>query len=216
MLGLTGILAFGDSMTEGVTQPAYTPPALTAGLPVSYPYKLQDLLTARYTSQTIVVLNAGIAGKRAQEDRSRLHDALKEATPELLLLMEGANDLNRANEDDPADVRKTIDLTAYAMDLMVRDASDRGVKVMLATLPPQRPGGRNAGAVTFLSRYNDELRKVAAKDGATLVDVNTQFPLELIGEDGLHPTDVGYDKLAQIFRDAIAMAYEIVPASLSR
>jgi lysophospholipase L1-like esterase len=198
VLGLTRILAFGDSMTEGVTQPAYTPPALTAGLPVSYPYKLQDLLTARYTSQTIVALNAGIAGKRAQEDRSRLHDA------------------NRANEDDPAEVRKTIDLTAYAMDLMVRDANDRGVKVMLATLPPQRPGGRNAGAVTFLGRYNDELKKVAAKDGAMLIDVNTQFPLELIGEDGLHPTDVGYDKLAQIFRDAIAAAYEIVPASLSR
>ena len=59
VLGVTRILAFGDSMTAGTTSPAAVISALTAGLSQSYPAKLQDLVTARYTGQTVTVLNAG-------------------------------------------------------------------------------------------------------------------------------------------------------------
>jgi lysophospholipase L1-like esterase len=38
------------------------------------------------------------------------------------------------------------------------------------------------------------------------------LPLSLIGEDGLHPTEQGYQKLAEIFFDAIKAKYE-APAS---
>jgi lysophospholipase L1-like esterase len=216
VLGITRILAFGDSMTEGVIQPSFTVRALTAGLPVSYPYKLQDLLAARYTAQTIVTLNAGMAGHTAQDDRARLGPTISEAAPELLLLMEGANDLNKADPSDPSNITKTIDATAAAMEDMVRDAKGRGVKVMVATLPPQRPGGSRAGAATFVNRYNDALKQMAAKKDAILVDVNAQFPLDLIGQDGLHPTEAGYDKLAGIFRDAIVATFDITPTSLTR
>src|SRR6478672_4392547 len=63
VLGLTRVLAFGDSMTEGTVSPSTALAALGAGLPQSYPFKLQTLLTARYSAQSIVVMNAGIAGK---------------------------------------------------------------------------------------------------------------------------------------------------------
>jgi lysophospholipase L1-like esterase len=202
-------------MTYGTTQPAYGFGALTAGLPVSYPYKLETLLSARYASQEIVTLNAGSPGEYATDERtqSRFSAMLSEAQPQVVLLMEGANDLN--NIPAGTSVNAKITATANAIEDMVRDARNRNVKVMLATLPPQRAGGRNAGAASFLPKYNDALKQIAANKGATLVDVNAQFPLSLIGQDGLHPTDAGYDTLAQIFRDAIVSTFDATPASVA-
>jgi lysophospholipase L1-like esterase len=212
VLGITRILAFGDSLTEGTTQPAYTFGPLTAGLPVSYPFKLGTMLSDEYRSQQIVTLNAGKAGESAADPRTqdRFGAMVSEGEPEVVLLMEGANDLN--NIPAGGSISAAIATTANAIEDMVREAVERRhVKVLLATLPPQRAGGSRAGAVTFLGRYNDALKQLAAKKGATLVDVNAQFPLSLIGQDGLHPTDAGYDKLAQIFRDAIVSAYDATP-----
>src|SRR4029453_12631701 len=69
-LGLTRILAFGDSMTEGTTSTPVTNQLfrLDAGLSRSYPFKLQTLATQRYSAQTIEVLNAGHAGNQAMND----------------------------------------------------------------------------------------------------------------------------------------------------
>jgi lysophospholipase L1-like esterase len=205
VLGVTRILAFGDSMTAGtVSAPLPSLFArLDAGLPVSYPFKLQTLATSRYTGQSIVVLNAGKAGESATDSttRTRFNSALSEAKPEVLLLMEGANDLNGVTPSSTA--------TVNAMEDMVRDAQGRGIFVMLATIPPQRPGpGSKTTTPALLTRYNNDLRTMAAKKGAQLVDVNALFPLSLIGQDGLHPTDAGYDKLAEIFLDAIKAKYE--------
>ncbi|HEX5475556.1 MAG TPA: GDSL-type esterase/lipase family protein [Vicinamibacterales bacterium] len=214
-LKVTRILCFGDSMTYGVTKPAPTFQLLDAGLPVSYPYKLQTLETARYTDQTITVMNAGQAGEDAgtggAPGRDRLPGVLGEAAPDVLLLMEGANDLNAIPRDvvsENAAVQHIVD----AMEDMVRASQYRNVPVMLATLPPQRPGGKSS---PYLDQYNRGLRAMAKKKGAMLVDVNAQFPVDLIGNDSLHPTEAGYEKLAEIFQAALAAAYEVPPAAPS-
>jgi lysophospholipase L1-like esterase len=214
-LKVTRIVAFGDSITEGTTSPAVQTLTLDAGKPDSYPYKLQVLETARYSAQTITVINAGSAGKRAQEDRGRLSDALSAAQPEVLLLMEGTNDLglltlpglsNKAIQDG-------ITATVNAMEDMVRDAQRRGVAVFVATILPQR-ASRASGAA-LVAPYNTALKAMIAKKGATLVDANAQFPLDMIGQDGLHPTDAGYGKLAEIFQTALANVYEVPPGGTS-
>jgi lysophospholipase L1-like esterase len=204
-LGITQILCFGDSMTAGTVSPALPAFTLDAGRPESYPFKLQTLLTARYTAQTITVLNAGKAGESAEQARDRFNGALSEAKPQLLLLMEGANDLNTPNES--IDVSEIV----AAMEDMVRDATLRGIPVMVATIPPQRLGGKTA-APGLVDKFNGQLRMMASKKGAQLVDVNAMLPLSLIGQDGLHPTEAGYQKLAEIFLDAIKAKYE-APAS---
>jgi lysophospholipase L1-like esterase len=212
---VTRILAFGDSITAGTTSPALSSAyALTSGLPQSYPYKLGDLLTARYTSQAIETLNAGIAGRTAIEDVGRLGGALSEAQPEVLLLMEGANDLNQSAHLTGAELTTAVDRALGAIEDMVRDAQRRGAFVMLGTLPPQRAGGRRAGGVAILGRYNDGLKLLASRKDAHIVDVNAQFPLSLIGEDGLHPTEQGYDRLAEIFMEALIAKYE-TPATVA-
>jgi lysophospholipase L1-like esterase len=211
-IGVTRILSFGDSMTAGTTSPPLNALvfALDAGLPRSYPFKLQALMTARYTAQTIAVSNVGIAGRRAADDRDRFNAALSEARPEVVLLMEGANDLNAPFAAGEG-VNDRIRLTVSAVEDMVRDAGFRGVPVMLATLPPQRAGGRSAGAAAFVARYNDALKAMAAAKGAQAVDVFAQFPLADIGEDGLHPTEAGYARLAAIWLDALKARYETAP-----
>src|SRR3954454_8759538 len=71
-LSISRILAFGDSMTEGTVTPTLKVFTLDAGKRESYPFKLQTLLTTRYSDQTLSVFNGGIAGKHTWEDRSRL------------------------------------------------------------------------------------------------------------------------------------------------
>jgi len=204
-LGITRILTFGDSMTAGTTSLALSLRALDAGRTDSYPFKLQTLLAARYTAQTVSVFNAGVAGKKASEDRSRLRDSISESTPELVLLMEGANDLNSIV--GPSTNAAIVDIVGQMED-MVRDTVARAIPIFLATLPPQRAGGSKAGGVTLLSKYNDDLKTMAAKKGASIVDINAHFPLSLIGQDGLHPTEEGYQLMAQIFFDAIRERFE--------
>jgi lysophospholipase L1-like esterase len=179
-----------------------------------YPFKLQTMLTERYSAQTIQVFNSGFAGRLASEDRSRLDDALSDAQPQVLLLMEGANDLNAPFADGEG-VNARVTATMGAMEDMVRDAVRLGVHVMLATLPPQRAGGtpNRGGAAAFLTRYNDALKDMAAKKGAEIVDMYAQFPISLIGEDGLHPTEAGYERMAAIWLEALKARYEKPPES---
>jgi len=72
-----------------------------------------------------------------------------------------------------------------------------------------------AAAPGLVDKYNNELRQMAAKKGAILVDVNAQFPVSLIGQDSLHPTEEGYQKIAEIFLDAIKAKYEIPASTIS-
>lgn len=215
-LAVTRIVAFGDSMTEGVDQPAvafklfgWTLP-LDAGRPQSYPFKLKMTVDQRYTDQSIGVFNAGIAGKQARDDRSRFSQALSEGRPELVLLMEGANDLNGPLSPGEG-INARVTSVVNALEDMVRDASNRSIPVFLATLPPQRPGGPKAGGVDYLPRFNESLKTMAQKKGAELVDINSQLPLSFIGQDGLHPTEAGYQRIADIWLEAIKARYERPP-----
>lgn len=194
-------------MTSGTTSPPVTTSwrhYIDAGAPQSYPFRLQAMINERYTSQTIEVFNGGFAGKRAQEDRGRLIDAIRETKPEVLLLLEGANDLNGGE--------KEINDTIGALEEMIGEAVSRGVRVFLATLPPQRSGGSKAGAAGFLDTVNALIRRTAPEEGATLVDLFAGMDLSLIGQDGLHPTEAGYQRMAEIWLDALKTAYEKPPA----
>jgi lysophospholipase L1-like esterase len=122
--------------------------------------------------------------------------------------MEGANDINTL----PDGVTNVSPIVA-AMEDMVRAAAGRGAQVMVATLPQQRPGQKNTQHYMLVPRYNEELRTMAIKKGASLVDVNAMVPLSLIGQDGLHPTEAAYDMIAGLFFDAIKSRFEVVTAA---
>jgi lysophospholipase L1-like esterase len=210
-LKVTRILAFGDSMTEGTTSPGISMlRPLDAGRSESYPFKLQTMLTERYTAQSIQVFNAGLAGRRAAQDRSRLIDAIRATNPEVLLLLEGANDLNAVGNRD------AISPTIGALEGLIGEGTSRGVTVYVATLPPQRPDAPKAGAADFLDDFNAEILKMAPEEGARSVDIFAKLDLNLIGQDGLHPTEAGYQRMAEIWFEALKAAYEVAPTPTLR
>jgi lysophospholipase L1-like esterase len=197
-------LAFGDSLTEGIVSAPFT--HMLVNTPHAYPARLADTLRARYFDQRdIAVLNEGKAGEFAVEGRNRFGNLIRADQPQVVLLLEGANDINVMG-------RRGVNRVAVAIEDMIKDAHARGVVVLVGTLPRQRPGGRNADGAPFVEELNALIRRIGVDRGATVVDLYNLLDLSLIGEDGLHPTDAGYARLAEIFAAAIRQAFETVPS----
>ena len=158
-------------------------------------------------------MNAGQSGEAVQTPStlSRLNSFLSGGVYQALLLMDGANDINSRDS-------RSIAPTIAAIDQMIRAAKGRGLRVFLATLPPQNPeGSRGTGAI-LLEPYNDQLRSLAASEGVTLVDVFQAFNGDvttLIGVDGLHPTTAGYQTIADTFFESIMQNLELPAGTTS-
>lgn len=207
-LSAATFLAFGDSLTYGVASaplPALIEPVEVPG---SYPSLLQAMLRDRYRTQRAAVLNLGIGGERAAGPsvhspggEVRLPQALDAHRPDVLLLMEGTNDLNDGLDGAQA--------AAAALERMVREAKARGVRVLLATVPPAREGTRRGTIARTVPTYNQMIRDLAAREGVVLVDVYAAMDLSLIGVDDLHPTPEGYAVMARTFYNAIRAAFEV-------
>jgi lysophospholipase L1-like esterase len=208
-LSATKFIAFGDSMTAG----EIVSENITAGFRVmridtakSYPSDLLTSLTGRYTAQTndIIVSNFGKQGEAAVDGASRLSGALAIGSFQALLLMEGVNDFPETSRP------------LAAMRQMVQTGNSRGLRVFLATLPPENPFGtcppNHGGNWAFVVPYNDGLRSIAASQNAVLVDVYSAFngdTTTLVDCDGLHPTAAGYQRIAETFFKSIQQELEV-------
>jgi lysophospholipase L1-like esterase len=201
-LQYTNFMTYGDSITAGVISTA--PLVLSLDLPGSYPSILQNLLRQRYTLQTMSVYNAGNPGELASDEGlRRFRPELLSRRPEVVLLMEGTNDLlNRQPGANAA---------LAALDTMITEAESQNVKVCLATIPPQRGGSIPDRTIVagLIPGFNDQIRALAARRHAVLIDVyaGMKDDLSLIGRDNLHPTALGYDVMAHIFADALGKAF---------
>jgi len=200
-------VAFGDSLTEGTTSP--DPTTLLLNVTESYPYKLQALLSNRYIDQTIVVINRGKAGEFANPTgMARFPKVLDADKPQVVLLLDGANDLLNARGEFEA----AIDRIITALRSMIKAARARGVKVMLALFPPQNPAGSRGDGADWVPQLNVAIADLAEDENAVLVDLYGGLggtPVGSIGVDGLHPTDTGYTKIANIWFDVIKRTYEV-------
>jgi lysophospholipase L1-like esterase len=218
----TKFLAFGDSITEGKD------PDTDMVLPYanSYPGLLQAMMTSRYSLQTVGVINEGCGGEEASETgdelciddgltlpmggEERLPAVLRADSPQVLLLQEGINDLS---DQGLGGIGALVD----ALTNMVMEARGNGVQhVFLATLLPARDGAR-ATNTELIPSMNDDIRLVAGNTGATLVDLYAAFggtaDPAYIGNDGLHPTELGYQLIAQTFLNAIEATVEAPPTA---
>ncbi len=213
-ISATRYVAFGDSITQGKAGPAGYHADPRFSFPDAYAKVLYDLLTVRYTAQTIEMYDEGIGGNQIHggtppDGVTRLPDVLTTDTPQVLLLQEGVNDLINGGS-----IASVID----GLRTMIREAKNRGVVLFLATLLPERPGGLRAGHVELIAPANDQIRALAASEGAILVDLYQAFggsPDPWIDADGLHPTVDGYRKMGETFFEAIKSQFEVQPLILS-
>jgi lysophospholipase L1-like esterase len=213
-LSKTRFLAFGDSITAGeVSFPVSVSPItgqmVTKQVVVpaaSYPTVLLFTLRGRYAAQAsaMEVFNYGIGGEKVIDSRNRYFSALNATKPDVLLLMEGANDI-------PLGADGAASSAAAEIRIWVAEAKARGIRVFLATPTPGRPGNRQIQPVLLVD-YSNRMRRVAEQEAVTLVDLySLMLPdaQRYIGVDGLHPNEAGYARIADLFFQAIQSALEV-------
>jgi lysophospholipase L1-like esterase len=210
---LTRYLAFGDSITEGENgRPIGLVPFID--LANAYPTLLQRMFTERVPDQPIVVDNAGRGGERVSANGFRLEDRIRETRAEVVLLLEGINDLN-------AGLSPTT--VMYGVRDSIRTASEHGVQyVFVSTLPPVAPencgpapprcrGGSTTNAV--IAATNERIREVVPEAGGHLVDTFDLFMANraaYVDIDGLHLRPDGNRALAEAFWQRIV---QVIPAA---
>lgn len=212
-IAVTRFLAFGDSITAGENgRPSFV------DLPNAYPTIFQQLLAERIPSQQFTVINGGVSGERITDPASniRLKDALARHQPQVVLLLQGINDINAGIGSNT--------VTGGIRDA-IRTARDRGVPyVFVSTILPVA-----ADVCTFPTpllpycralftppgqpaQTNELIRPMLQANGAHLVDPYDQFVTNratYIDTDGLHLRPAGNRALATAFLNRIM---EVIPA----
>ena len=217
-LAVTKFLAFGDSMTEGENGRPVSSIDSFIDTPNAYPTILQQYFNERIPGQQITVANAGRGGENASDPAAneRLKNEIAKNQPQVLLLLEGINDLNGGTGPN------TI---LNALRDHIRTARDRGVQyVFVSTIlptatdvcldrnqvnPPCRAKSTPAGQPASI---NQSIRSMVPSAGAFLVDPFDDFVArraEYIDIDGLHLRPAGNQALATTFWNRVI---EVIPA----
>jgi lysophospholipase L1-like esterase len=202
----TRIMAFGDSLTFGSTLLSNDPFLFSFPNETSYPTVLGQLLSARYTDQTITVFNRGLVGEQAWRALSRFIATFAADTPDVVVLQEGYNDYRVADTAVIGIANAALGITELA-----GEARRRGARVFICTLAPGRPG-RSEIQRSALEVINDRFRQIARNEGAVLVDLYSALLPEVnanVSIDGLHLTPLGYRRVAETVFAAIRADLEI-------
>jgi lysophospholipase L1-like esterase len=94
---------------------------------------------------------------------------------------------------------------------MAKEARQRGARVFIALLPPPIAGRQRSVPDEVVRAFNDQLRTIAAGEGAVLVDLYRALSSDVnryIGADGHHPTEAGYQRIADEFLARIGDALQ--------
>lgn len=159
------ILAFGDSLTAGNGTSSEN----------SYPNVLSQISGHK-------VINAGISGETTEQGAVRFAQVLQETHPQLVILMEGGNDILR--NINPQE-------TKHNLESMIKQAQLQHVQIMLVGIP-------NKNIFSSHAEFYDDL----AKRYNLLLDDSSIAKLEKSPEyksDEVHFNQQGYKVLAERF-----------------
>jgi len=220
----SAIVAFGDSITDGARS---TPDA-----DHSWPSRLARRLAANRETAHIAVLNQGIGGNRVLRDNTGVNalarfdeDVLSPAGVKWLIVLEGINDIGQGARANalPENAVTAAELIA-AHRQMIERAHLRGIKVMGATLTPYGGAGYSSekgesirDAVNTWIRTSGAFDAVVDFEAATRDPKNPkQFRPEFDSGDHLHPSDAGYQAMADAIDLTIFSAKNVSSAATTR
>ena len=210
-LGATRFLAFGDSITVGVTS-SFDGAFLFGAAPgVDYPSQLDGLLESAFTTQDFLVDNFGLGAEEVQHAlaNGRFAQAMAAKRPQGLLLLEGINDLNNG---------ASVPAVVAGLQQMLDIAQLYNATVLLGTMfqtcesTDPNTGRFRHNSVDLIVPFNSVLKAMAAgRLNVYVVDIFAAFGnncssaggVGLLGGDGLHPSGNGYSVMAQTFGVAI-------------
>ena len=197
------ILCFGDSVTFGVTQQyggsGGMRPALT--IVEGYVPKLWRRLEERFGTGFELV-NEGVGGENTTEGLDRIHTMIRRHDPDLILILEGILDVNNDDARFPV-VRSNLAE-------MMRAGLRRGKLVIIGTYLPVNPDGFRVFAVENITRLNLVIRQEAKKKNVPVANHEVAAPegFRGVGSDGLHPNNIGYETMAQVWFESIVVMLE--------
>ena len=197
---------------------------------ISYPQQLLNLLKAQFSGESFVMENEGSPGEAlgsgTPTGMQRLVTCFMTDRPDVMLLLEGINDIASVNPGKPYAPTQAQEGQIFGyLKADVSNAISAGVSfVFVSTILPVAvcpvdsdqdcrvgdygdPTGQVPIANASIDQVNGSIR--AGIGGATIVDGNLAFRTAdstlatLIGKDGLHPTQAGYYVLAQAWMNAI-------------
>ena len=198
-----GIVAFGDSITDGAESTEDANRRWTDNLAVRL---LQNPRTS-----TLAVLNQGIDGNQMLRDDSgqsalgRLdRDVLAQSGVKYLILLEGTNDIGRAFKLKRPEEQTSVDDLIFAASQVVSRAHEHSIKVFAATLLPFKGAKYYSpqGDAIRLA-YNQWIRTGGVADGVIDFEKAARDPAHpdtilpaYDSGDHLHPNDAGYKAMA--------------------
>lgn len=189
-------LAFGDSITYGGGSSSDSPAT-------AYPILLEDKLKQNYVG-SFISINAGNPGETTEEGLERYTAVLDANNPDLVLLMEGTNDMFFG---DPYD--QVEDNLRY----MVQMALARGINVIIATIPPVISNSyRNRDEQeSRIVGFNPRIYKIASDYNIPVAPVFETITSVPDWQDALmdqpsanHPNDAGHAVIRDTFYTIIA------------
>jgi lysophospholipase L1-like esterase len=195
------IVTFGDSITEGARSTPDTDHA--------WPAVLSRRLADNPRTAQMAIANMGIGGNRLLHQETGAsalarfdHDVLAQAGARWVVVLLGINDIGRA-DIDPVSADELIG--GYRQ--LIERAHTHGLKVVGGTLPPYEgaPYARPEGE-SIREAVNDWIRHGGAFDAVVDFELATRDPgnpkrlrPEFDSGDHLHPSDAGYNAMAQAF-----------------
>jgi acyl-CoA thioesterase-1 len=204
------ILAFGDSITAGVSSPFCA--SCGSSIITGYPQRLETILRARYPGQSIAVQGSGSPGECASASgcngtagKDRLPGVIA-SIHDLVVILEGVNDTNAIASDS---------FIVDALRVMVRTAKNAGKSVILCGLLPVKPNedtGVPKADPGRIASMNSRLAALASAEGVPFVDMVAAFGSAfqpLLSPDGLHPNAAGYQRMAEAVGNTVVAFFGI-------
>jgi len=211
MPGSVRIVAFGDSITNGVR------PGRVAEAETFRAITRREL--AKRLGTTVEVLNAGVNGDVVTLAIRRLQTDVLDRKPDVVTVMFGGNEAGfyRPETNGFADTpRVSRDEFQAALGTIVDRLRAVGITVVLMTCPPmtERYWGmhlepyRRHGINFLVKDYAQTMRDVAAEKKIPLIDVYEAFQQDRgrldYFPDGLHPDARGHRVIADLLVDRLS------------
>jgi lysophospholipase L1-like esterase len=205
-VGIQRFVAFGDSITWGALS-QFDQRFQYAAANGGYPERILASLTAAHAPQRFTMFNEGLPGELAVNALTRFRAMLTTRKPECVLLLEGINDLT--NGISPSS-------TGNGLRQMLDAAAAAGVPVIIATMYPTYEalypdGVTRPNAFDVVPALNAQIRLIATgRLNVHLVDLEPIMrDRSLVGNDGLHANEAGFDVMAAAFVSAIQRVFPV-------
>jgi lysophospholipase L1-like esterase len=199
-MGYHRYVAIGDSFTEGVGDPDPTRPNGLRGWADRVAEHLASL------EDDFGYANLAIRGRKLRAILDQQLTPAVELRPDLVTIHGGGNDVLRPRVD--------VDALAAAYDDAVATLTASGARVAMFTIFDPGRHGIYAAMRGRMALFNEWVREIADRHGATVVDMWRMREVDLSGvmdEDRMHLNSAGHQYMALQVLDALGVEHALEP-----